>query len=55
MESDEEIEASFDDIRKYLNNFKGGSVNLEKNYTTGVATMCFRNKQKRNAITGKYI
>ena len=44
--------AGLHDIRTFLERFDGGSVDLEKDETSGVAVITINNTRKRNALTG---
>ena len=39
--------------RDHLNQFKGGSVDLEKDTETGIASVILNRPEKKNAITGE--
>ncbi|XP_041358365.1 ethylmalonyl-CoA decarboxylase-like [Gigantopelta aegis] len=45
--------AALDDVRHFLEQFGGGSVDLEKDDQSGIAIITLNNTKKRNALTGK--
>lgn len=47
------VEENFEAIREYLCQFAGGTVTLQKDDTTGVATISLDHPEKRNAMSGK--
>lgn len=46
---------NFESIREFLYQFTGGTVALQKDESTGVATISLDYPEKRNAMSGRYL